>query len=383
MRNARVIRSVLLPFRRTELKVSYVLGAVVGVMVGSVTMQQAFGQASGYLVTELSSADAGAVPFKLNNLGDMAGNAANAAEGGTRATIWNHSDLKKKHLRALLGSDYSSASAINDAGEVAGVSNTSKAMLPYIWTLTGGLQRVPLLPGDNCGQANGINKQGHVAGYSSGPNGARAFLWTRSKGVQDLGVLPGGNYSRACDLNDLDQVAGTSGSAAGDRAVLWTKTGNVRDLGTLSGDTSSEATAINNNGDVVGYSKGPRGGMRAFLWTQASGMEDLGILPGGNSSRALGINDKGAVVGISTSASGDHAFLWTKETGITDLNSAESINLDVVFMEAHAINGKGAIIASGRVMHEMDGSGQTVATAAQQCAPAPPSMFLLTPTPAK
>ena len=378
MRNARVITSVLLPFRRIELKLTYVLGAVVAVTMGSGPMQRVFGQESAYLVTELSSEDAGAVPSKLNNLGDMAGSAANAAEGGTRATIWNHSDLKKKHLRALLGSDYSSASAINDAGEVTGVSNTSKAILPFIWTPTGQLQRVPLLPGDNCGQANGINKQGHVAGYSSGPNGARAFLWTRSKGVQNLGVLPGGNYSRACDINDLDEVAGTSASAAGDRAVLWTKTGNVRDLGTLSGDTSSEATAINNNGDVVGYSKGPRG-MRAFLWTQASGMQDLGVLPGGNSSRALGINDKGTVVGSSTSSSGDHAFLWTKQTGMTDLNSAESINLDVVFIEAHAINKKGAIITTGRVMHEMDASGHTVATDAQQCAPAPPSSFLLTP----
>ena len=81
-------------------------------------------------------------------------------------------------------------------------------------------------------------------------------------------------------------------AAAGDRAVLWTKTGNIRDLGTLPGDTSSEASGINNNGDVVGYSKGPHG-MRAFLWNKAIGMQDLGVLPGGNSSRALGINEWG------------------------------------------------------------------------------------------
>jgi hypothetical protein len=65
------------------------------------------------------------------------------------------------------------------------------------------------------------------------------------------------------------------------------------------------------------------------------------------------------------------------------LNSVESINLDVVFIEAHAINEKGAIIATGRVMHEVDASGHTVATDAQQCAPAPPSTFLLTPVVAK
>ena len=364
------MRSTLLWLR----KWLHAIGVIIVFTTSLITSTEAFGQTSAYLVTELSSADAGAVPSKLNNLGDMAGRAASAAEGGTRATMWKHSDLKKKHLGNLLGGDYSSASAINDAGEVAGASNTSEAILPFIWTPTGGLQRVPLLPGDNCGQANGINKQGHVAGYSSGPNGAKAFLWTRGKGVHNLGVLPGGNYSRACDINDLDEVAGTSASAAGDRAVLWTKTGTVRDLGTLPGDTSSEATAINNNGDVVGYSKGPQG-MRAFLWTPAIGMQDLGVLPGGNSSRALGINDKGAVVGSSTSSSGDRAFIWTQQAGMRDLNSAASATPGVVFVEAQAINYTGEILVMGGATHHSNGSGE----AAWQCAPAPPSSFLLTP----
>src|SRR5207248_10542092 len=126
-----------------------------------------------------------------------------AAEGGIRATIWNHSDLRASVLGALLGGDYSSACAINDAGEVAGVSNIREAILPFIWTPTTGLQRVQLLPGDNCGQANGINKYGHVAGYSSGGTGSKAFLWTRKTAVRNLGVLPGGNYSRARDVNDF------------------------------------------------------------------------------------------------------------------------------------------------------------------------------------
>ena len=379
MKRARAMTSVLLRFRRNGIKLTYALSAVIAVAVGWSTMQQAFGQANAYVVTDLSSEDAGEVPAKLNNLGDIVGRASSTAEGGTRATLWNHSDhLKKKHLGALLGGDYSSASAINDAGQIVGISNTSKAMVPFIWTPTAGLQRVPLLPGDNCGQAIGVNKHGHIAGYSSGPSGAKAFLWTRSKAVRELGVLAGGDHSRARDVNDLDEVVGTSGSSAGERAVLWTKAGNIRDLGTLPGDWASEATAINNASQVVGYSKGPRG-MRAFIWTNETGMQELGVLPGGTSSRALAISDSGEVVG----SSGRHAFLWTKQTGMTDLNSAESINLDVVFIEAHAINEKGEIIASGRVTHEVDASGHTVATDAHQCAPAPPSTFLLTPVVAK
>jgi len=342
-----------------------------------VSTERTLAQSIAYKVTELYPAnDAGQVPCRLNNLGDVVGRADNSAARGTRATTWSHSTLQSKVLGALPGGEYSSASAVNDAGQVAGAANTGNSIVPFVWTPTGGLQRIPLLPGDNCGQAFGINKYGHVAGYSSGPNGARAFLWIQSTGVHNLGSLPGGNYSRACDINDLDEVAGTSASAAGDRAALWTKTGNVRDLGTLPGDNSSEATAINNNGDVVGYSKGPQG-MRAFFWTQTSGMQDLGVLPGGDSSRALGINDLGAVVGSSTSSSGDRAFVWTKQGGMRDLNSAASAGLGVVFVQAHAVNYTGEILVMGMAMPESNGSGS--GGTAMRCAPVPPSSFLLTP----
>jgi probable HAF family extracellular repeat protein len=350
---------------------TYALSVILAVTAGVVTWRETFGQTTAYTVSELS---APGVPCRLNNLGDVAGRAGDSPSGETRATIWNHGSWRPTNLGNLGRGEYSSASGINDAGEMAGAANIANSIVPFVSTPTGGLRRIPLLPGDNCGQAFGINKYGHVAGYSSGPNGRRACLWTRSAGVRNLGVLPGCNSSSACDINDLDEVAGTSASATGDRAFLRTQAGDMRDLGTLPGDTSSEASAINNNGDVVGCSTGPRG-TRAFLWSQATGMQDLGMLPGGSSSWALGVNDKGAVVGSSTSSSGDRAFIWTKEEGIRDLNSAASVTLGVVFVEAHAINNTGQILVTGSPMHESHGSGE----AASQCAPAPPSSFLLTP----
>jgi probable HAF family extracellular repeat protein len=370
MRNA---TSALQPFRRNKINMTGVIPVILAITMGVVTCRETFGQMTVYTVSELS---AGGVPSRLNNLGDVAGKADDSSSGETQASIWHHGKYKfrPKHLGKFHGGEHSSASSINDAGDVAGEANTAESLVPFVWTPRGGLRQSPLLAGDNCGQAFGINRDGHVVGYSSGPNGKRAFLWTRRGRVRDLGILPGGNYSSAADINDLDQVAGTSGSAAGERAVLWTTNGNILDLGTLPGDTSSEASAINHNGDVVGYSKGPRG-MRAFLWTQASGMQDLGVLPGGNSSRALGINDMGAVVGTSTSSSGDRAFIWTRETGMRDLNSAASMTSGAVFVEAHAINNAGQILAMGSPMHESHMSGE----AASHCAPAPPSSFLLTP----
>jgi probable HAF family extracellular repeat protein len=365
---------MFMPSRNTKVHIALITALLV-MIAELASTEHTLAQTTAYTVSELS---AGGVSSRLNNLGDVAGKTDDSSSGETQATIWKQERLqgrfKPKHLGKLHGGEYSSASGINDAGEVAGEANTGESIVPFVWTPQGGLRRSPLLAGDNCGQTFGLNKHGHVVGYSSGLLGRRAFLWTRKAGAHNLGILPGGNHSSASDINDLDEVVGTSASAAGDRAVLWTKTGNIRDLGTLPGDTSSEASAINNNGDVVGYSKGPRG-MRAFLWNQATGMQDLGVLPGGNSSRALDINDMGAVVGSSTSSSGDRAFIWTKEEGMTDLNSAASVASGVVFFEAHAINNTGQILVMGSATHESHGSGQ----AAAQCAPAPPSSYLLTP----
>src|SRR6266496_5940176 len=314
-------------FRRNKINMASVVTVILAVTAGVVTFRETFGETTAYTVSELSAAG---VPCGLNNLGDVAGRAGDSLSGETQATIWTHGRSRPKHLGKLHGGEYSSASAINDAGEVAGGANTAESIVPFVWTPKGPLKRIPLLPGDNCGQALGINRHGHVVGYSSGPEGKQAFLWTRHTGVRNLGVLPGGNYSSASDINDLDEVAGTSGSAAGERAVLWTTNGNIRDLGTLPGDTSSEASAINNNG---------------------------------------------VVVGTSTSSSGDRAFIWTRETGMRDLNSAASMTSGAVFVEAHAINNAGQILVMGSPMHESHMSGE----AASQCAPAPPSSFLLTP----
>jgi probable HAF family extracellular repeat protein len=355
------------------------LGLIIAAIAAVSPTQSVQAQTTAYVLTDLSTDDATQVPCKLNNLGDLVGRGSHGAVAAQiQATLWNRSSFAKKRLGAFAGGAYSSATDINDAGEVTGVSNTGTGIVPFLWTGKGGMKRIPFLPGDNCGQANSINRYGHVIGYSSGQSGMKAFFWARNGNIRRLATLPGGDYSKARDLNDGDEIVGTSGSSAGGRAVLWSKTGSVRDLGTLPGDYASEAMAINNNGDVVGYSKGQRG-MRAFLWNRRAGMQDLGVLPGGDSSRGLAINDLGEVVGSSTSASGDHAFIWTAQDAMIDLNNASSVDLGVVLFEAHAINDKGQIIAMGEGNREITIDAVSGATAHEDCAPAPPSTFLLTP----
>jgi probable HAF family extracellular repeat protein len=63
----------------------------------------------------------------------------------------------------------------------------------------------------------------------------------------------------------------------------------ILDLGTLGGP-GSNAQAVNESGQVVGWSPLASGELHGFLWTKTDGMRDLG--PG----RALKVNDQGVVL---------------------------------------------------------------------------------------
>jgi probable HAF family extracellular repeat protein len=85
----------------------------------------------------------------------------------------------------------------------------------------------------------------------------------------------------------------------------------VQDLGALAGDFSSVAWAVNENGDVVGWSMGSNG-TRAFLFTDAGGMIALPGLPDKPRSIARDINNAGIIVGSANAGGTDigRAVLW-------------------------------------------------------------------------
>jgi probable HAF family extracellular repeat protein len=81
------------------------------------------------------------------------------------------------------------------------------------------------------------------------------------------------------------------------------------DLGTLGG-TESSATAVNEHGQVVGWSLiAGDAATHAFSWTKEGGMVDLGTL-GGTDSLAVAVNDRGQVVGYTLGDTGFHAAVW-------------------------------------------------------------------------
>jgi probable HAF family extracellular repeat protein len=81
------------------------------------------------------------------------------------------------------------------------------------------------------------------------------------------------------------------------------------DLGTLGSNNYSDAVAVNDHGQVVGYSSSAAGSPHAFSWTARGGMVDLDPFLSGGYSLAFAVNNRGQIVG-SIRLGLEHATLW-------------------------------------------------------------------------
>jgi probable HAF family extracellular repeat protein len=225
------------------------------------------------------------------------------------------------------------AAGVNNLGQIVGWAETtvrdstcvSPQVLqfePVIWQPNNELRQLPTFTGDPDGAATAINDQGDVVGISGtcdvavgAFSAAHALLWQKDKPT-NLGSLGGVAWNTPTAMNNYGEVAGFSdlpgdeSGAPNFHAFLWTAQSGMRDLGTLPGDAYSEALDINDAGQIVGTScTAGFASCRAFLW-QNGVMTDLNTLIPPDSALYLlvagGISDQGVITGqASDETTGD------------------------------------------------------------------------------
>jgi probable HAF family extracellular repeat protein len=178
------------------------------------------------------------------------------------------------------------------------------------------IQELRPLPGDTTSAATAINNRGQVVGISGicanavgGFSAAHAVLWERGRPT-DLGNLGGVAWNTPMAMNQRGEVVGFANLPGGDpgafnpHAFLWTQE-DMQDLGTLPGDALSQGLGINEQGQVVGLScTAGFGSCRAFLWEDGV-MTDLNeLVPGytGHLVFANDINDAREITGQTIDA---------------------------------------------------------------------------------
>lgn len=196
-----------------------------------------------------------------------------------------------------------------------GDSDQVLQFLPVVWGPGKNQMRtLPLMDGDSDGAATAINDRGDIVGISGlcdqavGRDTARHMvLWKNGK-VIDLKTIGGAAWNTPMAINQLGDIVGFASTAAGNLHAFYRgRSDNApSDMGVLyPADTLSQAYAINDLGVAVGMSCGA--GCKAFVWHDGV-MTDLQTLAPGYSGTFLyaqDINDLGEITGQAASASGD------------------------------------------------------------------------------
>jgi probable HAF family extracellular repeat protein len=266
-----------------------------------------------YSVIDLGSLGGGLYSYTHAYDINAAGQAVGKSNG--HAFLWQNGIMTDL---GSLGGSYGSANAINDLGQIVGTSGASD----------GGSHGFLLTPEDTDGNGvpdrwfrdsnrdgtndlmldlgpgtvpNDVNNAGQVVGKGTGD----AFLWER-------GVMTYLGGSSASAINDAGQITGYSYRSDVQRSAFLWQAGVLREIG-ASVSNDNIGNDINQSGRVVG---GYSDDGTASLWTPTTpnGTEgsftSLGALPPDFQSSpfesvstysiATGVNDPGTVVGYSS-----------------------------------------------------------------------------------
>ena len=218
---------------------------------------------------------ASAAAWDINDAGTVVGQSIDPLTGQSLSFIWTHR-TGMRELDASLGAVGSLATGINRSGQIAGSSNAGTgAFHAFLRDKNGDVLDLGAFPdGSGSSTASAVNDHGDVVGVVGDGVIVDAFLWDEHNGMQ---LLAEDAFVR--DINDHGEVVGdTVGEPK--RAFRWTASEGFLDLGALAGFDALGATAsaINESGTIVGSSLAMTGPPHAFIWSAQSGMRDLNEL---------------------------------------------------------------------------------------------------------
>jgi len=219
-------------------------------------------------------------------------------------------------LGTMAGGTYSGASAINNAGTIVGIGDGTGYMFHAFVYSGGTMTDLGTLGGDRS-LANGINSSGTIVGEADTGPGDTWTAFSYSGGVMtNLGTLDGPN-SDSMGINDAGTIVGSADIYPYPNTHAFSFSGGtMSDLGTLYGYYYTNAYAINSSGQIVGGGSVDGWGASKYAFTVIDGvMIDLNSVLDGSGAGwtlevATALNDNGQIVGYGVNPSGQtDAFL--------------------------------------------------------------------------
>ncbi|PYQ36586.1 MAG: hypothetical protein DMF55_04565 [Acidobacteria bacterium] len=183
-----------------------------------------------------------------------------------------------------------------------------------IWSRNGDMRELPPLPGDSTSAATAINDKGQVVGISGacgiavgGVSAAHAVLWENGKPI-NIGDLGGHTWNTPTAINNDGTVVGFSLPADQEgtrfyKAFIWTRDAGIKKLDEFAGDVRSAALGINDDGQIVGFSRTAGAVVRAVVWENGNAViQNLNdLVPAGSLYLVIAgdINNGGVIAGAA------------------------------------------------------------------------------------
>ncbi len=273
-------------------------GQVVGEYYSAQTRQyRAFEYSNGQASDLFPNANYPTGASGINDAELIVGTSQPATGHPTQAFVYNSSTSAVQNIGTGLSS---LAYAINQSGVVVGKSQADISSPDHAFrydTATGTLHDIGQDFGfNNNSTASAINNKGQIAGsFNSAQNHGNAFVYSNGV-VQDIGGIPGAVGNQVTGINDSGDVIGYGLIPNNGVHGFLYRNGVLQDISVLTPDSRELfPDGINNAGDIVGQAD--RG---AFLYHNGA-VQDLNSLIdpslGWKLNGAVAISDRGQIIG--------------------------------------------------------------------------------------